>query len=216
MRLYLSSFRIGNQPQRLIDLVGENRKAAIVFNACDFIERAERTSRLQLELSTLQEIGFETFELDLAEYFGSENGQTTIADLLADCGLVWVRGGNSFTLRRAMRSSGFDSIITTMLEHDAIVYGGYSAGVAMLGPSLQGIELIDDPNTVPPGYTPDIIWESLGVLPYAVAPHYRSNHPESPAIEALVQYYIDNHIPFIALRDGEAIVVDGKTMEILS
>ena len=42
--------------------------------------------------------------------------------------LVWVMGGNSFVLRRAMRSSGFDTLIRELLEADTIAYGGYAAG----------------------------------------------------------------------------------------
>jgi len=97
-----------------------------------------------------------------------------------------------------------------MLADDAIVYGGYSAGIDMLTPSLHGAELVDDPNVVPDNYNPEIIWEGLGLVAYAIAPHYKSDHPESADIEKSVQFLIDNHVPFIALRDGQAIVVNGE------
>jgi dipeptidase E len=51
---------------------------------------------------------------------------------------------------------------------------------------------------------------------YAIAPHYKSDHPESAAIDKSVEYLIDNHIPFIALRDGETIVVDGRVQKVVS
>lgn len=46
---------------------------------------------------------------------------------------------------------------------------------------------------------------------YAFAPHYKSNHPESAAVDALVDYYIDHHVLFKSLRDGEVLIVRGRT-----
>jgi dipeptidase E len=213
MRLYLSSFRLGNQPRRLVDLVKGTKRAAVIVNACDLFSEHERRARFEHELVALQSLGLSVAELDLRKYFAN---QRELGALVATYGLVWVRGGNSFVLRRAMKASGFDKIIREFLKRDAIVYGGYSAGIDMLTPSLRGIELVDDPHAVPAGYDPTIIWEGLGLLSYAIAPHYKSDHPESVAIDKSVQYYIDNHVLFRALRDGEAIIVNGQQEEVLS
>jgi dipeptidase E len=213
MRLYLSSFRLGNQPQRLVDLVGDNKRVAIIVNAGDLMTDDDRKARVQQESALLESLGFTPVELDLRHYFNSESKRQELGEILAGCGLVWVRGGNTFVLRRAMRASGFDTIITDLLQRDAIAYGGYSAGILVLTPSLHGTELVDDPFSIPAGYNPDVIWECLGLVPYAIAPHYRSDHPESADIEKVVQYWIDNHTLFRALRDGEAIVVNGDDEE---
>jgi dipeptidase E len=126
-----------------------------------------------------------------------------------------MRGGNCFILRRALRQSGADEIILDLLSKDALVYAGYSAGIDMLIPSLHGAELVDEPNLIPEGYDKEVMWESLNLLPYAVAPHYKSDHPESADIDRSVEYMINNHIPFIALRDGEAIVIEGDKQKIV-
>ncbi|MBV8212660.1 MAG: hypothetical protein JOZ08_05475 [Verrucomicrobia bacterium] len=47
-------------------------------------------------------------------------------------------------------------------------------------------------------------------IPYCVAPHYRSNHPESLLIEKSVEYFIEQKIPFVVLRDGEALILDSN------
>lgn len=75
---------------------------------------------------------------------------------------------------------------------------------------------MDDPAFIPPGY-PDTepVWDGLGVLPYTIAPHYQSDHPESAEIDRTVDYYIEHHIPFIALRDGQALVVHGDSSEVV-
>jgi dipeptidase E len=215
MRLYLSSFRLGNQPRRLVDLVKDNKRTAVIVNASDLSSEEERRTNLQQEIVALRSLGFSVTELDLRQYFVNRQNQHELADLLPTYGLVWVRGGNSFVLRRAMKASGFDQIIRNLLKRDAIVYGGYSAGIDMLTPSLRGVELVDDPHAVPAGYDPSIVWECLGLLPYAIAPHYKSDHPESADIDKSVQYYIDNHVLFRALRDGEAIVINGGQEEVL-
>jgi len=216
MRLYLSSFRLGNHPQKLVDLVKGSLRAVVVINACDYLSDEERLIRVQQELAALQSLNFYPSELDLRTYFNDQQKQRELRDELAACGLIWVRGGNSFVLRRAMKMSGFDKMIIDFLERDALAYGGFSAGMVILTPSLYGVDLVDDPEVIPTGYDPAIIWECLGVIPYAIAPHYKSDHPESAATDNLVQYYIDNHIPFKTLHDGEAIVINGKREELVT
>ncbi len=206
MRLYLSSFRNGNKPEELLALLGDGRRTAVINNALDFVDDAGRADSLLNENDRLKEIGLEPTEVDLRRYFGKPE---ELKATLSEFDLVWVRGGNAFVLRRAFRQSGADQIVAQLLAEDKIVYGGYSAGIDMLTPSLHGAELVDEPDIVPDGYEPDIIWECLGLVPYAIAPHYKSDHPESAAIDKSIEYLTDNHIPFIALRDGEAIVVNG-------
>lgn len=213
MRLYLSSFRNGNKPEKLLELLGDGRRTAVIFNAVDFKSESDRTTDYAAETERLKSIGLEPTEIDLRQYFGEPTG---LKERLTEFDLIWVRGGNVFVLRRAFRQSGADQVIAELLAEDAVVYGGYSAGVDILQPHLHGIELVDPPDVVPEGYDKEIIWDCLGVLPYCVAPHYKSDHPESADIDKTVAYYIENHIPFIALRDGEAIVVNGKSEEVVS
>ena len=212
MRLYLSSFRNGNRPDELINMLGEGRRTALIFNAADFKDADTRHTDCAAESDRLKSIGLEPEEIDLRNYFGKPD---ELANALKGFDLIWVRGGNVFVLRRALRMSGFDEILKEMLLKDEVAYGGYSAGVDILQPHLHGIELVDDPTIVPEGYSPEIIWECLGLLPYCVAPHYKSDHPESADVDKTVEYYIANHIPFVALRDGEAIVINGTSEDVV-
>lgn len=213
MRLYLSSFRNGNQPQELIKLLGDGRRTAVIFNAADWKPEHDRAADYEQEAERLRSIGLEPTEIDLRNYFDKPDG---LKQELLKYDLVWVRGGNVFVLRRAFKQSGADIIIKELIESDSIAYGGYSAGVDILQPHLRGIELVDPPDVVPEGYDSKIIWDCLGILNYCVAPHYKSDHPESADVDKTVAYYIENHIPFIALRDGEAIVIDDKNQRVVS
>lgn len=212
MRLYLSSFRNGNKPEELLKHLGDGRRTALIFNAVDFKNDADRATDYAAEADRLKAIGLMPTEIDLRDYF---NKQDKLKNELLKYDLIWVRGGNVFVLRRAFKQSGADTIIKELLENDDIAYGGYSAGVDILQPHLHGIELVDPPDVVPAGYDSEVIWDCLNLLPYCVAPHYKSDHPESEDIDKTVNYYIENHIPFIALHDGEAIVVDGNSQTVV-
>jgi dipeptidase E len=207
MRLYLSSFRLGNEPGKLVDLLDGRSHTAVIANADDYKTGEDRVASFEREAGDLRGVGLEPIEVDLREYFGKPS---KLRARLSGFDLLWVRGGNVFVLRRAFRQSGAETVLRDLLAEDVVVYGGYSAGVCVLTPSLRGSELVDDPNVVPEGYETPIIWDCLGILPYAVLPHYKSDHPESPAIDKTLEYLIDNHVPFVALHDGEAIVRAGE------
>lgn len=78
----------------------------------------------------------------------------------------------------------------------------------MLAPDLHALQQVDDPHDRPYPQIGETIWEGLALLPYMVLPHYKSDHPESADIDLEVQYCIDNKTPFVALRDGEVLVLD--------
>lgn len=193
--------------------MGDRKRALVIANACDLIPEPGRAPRVKREIEALEAIGFQAEELDLRDHFGA--GWDALGARLDAADLIWARGGNAFVLRRAMRQSGFDALIRDALARDALVYGGYSGGIAVLAPSLRGIELVNDPKAVPEGYDPEVIWDCLGLLPYHIAPHYKSAHPASPGIDQVVRFYIDHDMPFKALRDGEAIEVHGDREELL-
>lgn len=205
MRLYLSSYKLGNKPEAILTLL-EGKKTAVIMNAQDGKSLDSRQERLLQELSGLTDLGLEPKELDLRHYFGKEEA---LRATLNEFDFIWVRGGNAFLLRRAYRQSGFGKIITELLLKDDIAYGGYSAGICLLAPSLRGVELVDPINELAENYDEEVVWDGLGLVDYAFAPHYKSDHPESEDINKTVDYFIDNHMPFIALRDGEAMLVNG-------
>ena len=216
MRLYLSSFRLGNHATRLLELVKPTARVAAIMNALDPLPvtvRQQLVTRLEGDFAT---IGLNIEELDLRNYFGSTS---RLADDLAEFDLVWASGGNAFTLLMAMTQSGCGDVLKGLLHDDAIAYGGYSAGAIVAGPTLRGIDLVDSADPVaaaPAGYVPDIQWAGLGLVEYSVVPHFRSNHPESAAIESVVAYLEDRALPYKPLRDGEVILVDGATEQMLT
>jgi dipeptidase E len=206
MRLFLSSYGLGNEPERLTALLKGGNKAAVISNAGSYKPADTQKERITREMTWLHDAGIDGEELDLREYFGRAD---KLKEKLKKYDLVWVRGGNTFLLRKAMRASGFDNIIKDMLVEDSIVYGGYSAGSCVLAPSLHGIELIDDPAITLPGHDSATIWEGLGIISYSIAPHYKSDHSETEDVDKAVEYFETHNIPYKPLRDGEVIIIDG-------
>ena len=211
MRLYLSSFDIGNRPEELVALAGQGRRAAIVVNALD--DHLEgRAIWLKAQAAKLVELEFDVVELDLRTYFGAPD---ELGRFLGDIDVVWINGGNAFVLRRAMKQSGFDLIIKRALAGDEIVYAGFSAAAVIVSNSLRGLEFVDDPRAVPEGYDADIVWDGLGLVPFAIAVHFQSEHPESKLVDREIAFYEANGIPYRTLRDGEALVIDRDRQEIV-
>ncbi|MEM5015535.1 Type 1 glutamine amidotransferase-like domain-containing protein [Metabacillus indicus] len=208
MKFYLSSSKIGNEEQKLIDITKNgNKKVAYINNALDFATDLERKNKSDsMDISELQRIGFTVDILDLKKFFHNQEG---LKEKLHEYDVLWVRGGNTFVLAQAMRLSGFDEIVKNFHKDNRdILYGGYSAGVCILGPTLKGIHLADDPSQKPFGEEYQTIWDGLHILEYAIAPHYKSDHPESEDIDKSIEYMIDNKIPFKALKDGEVIIIE--------
>ncbi len=205
MRLYLSSYRLGNHPEKLIEF-SRAGTVAIVSNALDFIpDEDRRTYALEVydPRSEFQSLGLPTRDLDLRHYFGNP---LELKNALAGCGLVWVLGGNAFLLMRALRQSGFPEIIRGMLAADEIAYGGFSAGAVVATPTLRGIDLMDEPTQLAAGYQEEVIWEGMGLVNFSIVPHYRSDHPEAGAAEKAVAFMKANQLPYKALSDGEVFI----------
>ncbi len=213
MRMYLSSFRVGDHPDRLVALMRRPGPAVVIANSCDTAPPERRAAEVQRELDALGSLGIEATELDLRDYVDNRD---RLADDLAGCELVWARGGNTFLLRHALAVSGGDEVLTDLLGRDAIVYAGYSAGACVLAPSLRGLELCDQPDDVPATYGVPARFDGLGLLDRPFVPHLDSpDHAETGLVAKVADRYRAEGTAFHALRDGQVLVVDGDLVELL-
>ncbi|OKK22745.1 hypothetical protein AMK16_06705 [Streptomyces sp. CB00455] len=204
MRLFLSSWKLGDSPELLDDLADGARTAAVIGNALDALPAPQRQQATGREIAMLRERGYLATEVDLRDHFGDASA---LAERLSGFGVVWVHGGNPFVLRLAMALSGADEILTDLLHRDVLVYAGWSAGACVLSPSLRGLELVDDPADTVTAYDRPVLWEGLGLLDYAFVPHYRSPTPDSESIERVVERYDREGVLYRVFRDGEVTLV---------
>ena len=207
MKFYLSSFELGDKPSELVRLMLKNKKIAYIPNACDYtnVDWDKRNSRNEKDMQLLRELGLKVGYLDLKNYFGKTN---ELRKKLNEFGGVFVRGGNTFILRQAMKLSGFDIIFQEFLNKDDFVYAGYSAGICVLSSNFGALQIVDDPTDLPYKEIRKPILYGLGYLDYIILPHYKSNHPESADIDKEFEFAKKNKIPFKTLKDGEVIIIE--------
>lgn len=214
MRLYLASSRTGDTFPELLRMAGPGARVAVVSNALDAIPPESRAAYARTvfdPLAHFRDNGLQAQNLDLRGYFGQA---AALADILIEVDLVWAVGGNAFLLRRAMRQSGFDAIVPGLVWANRLAYGGWSAGACVAGPTLRGLDLMDDPAELAEGYAPEPVWEGLGLIDGAIVPHYGSGHPESEAAEAAAAWMRDHAVPHRTLRDGDVLVQNGEDLEL--
>ncbi|HEX7858467.1 MAG TPA: Type 1 glutamine amidotransferase-like domain-containing protein [Sphingobium sp.] len=205
--LYLSSYMLGDHADRLLAMAGgAGARMAVLTNALDAIPLEAQLNFVRTKYDPLTyffQNGFDPSLFDLRRYFGRPH---ELASLLRQYRIIWALGGNSFLLRRAMRDSGFDTILPDLLKR-GIVYAGWSAGACVAGDLMSAVAAMDEPNVTAPGYlTTDPIETGLGLLPYQIIPHYESDHPETSAARGAVEWAMKHGVKYVPLRDGEVII----------
>lgn len=213
MRLYLSSYEFGNQPEAMFKLLkSHEKKVAIITNAVDLYPEDGIVQRLKNDIERFSEYGMSAERLDLRKYFGKSQ---ELSRNMSKYGLVWVKGGNTYLLRVAMKLSGFDEYLKVALQNDSIVYAGFSAGCCVLSPSLEGFDIVDDPKVVNQVYREPADYSGLSILDFHFEPHYKSDHPESAEVDLELEYLEKQGIPYRTFRDGEALVINGDKVELV-
>lgn len=216
MKLYLSSMMIGDHAERLLEMAGgEGSRLAIIPNALDYIPILDQLNYARDRFNPMLYFGQQGFDpsiVDLRYYFGRPSA---LREVLIRHRVIWGLGGNVFLLRRAMHESGFDDIVTSLLD-DGLIYSGWSAGACVAGASLRPIALMDDPCQIALGYpATEAPMDGLGLIPFAIVPHYRSDHPEAQAAERAVVWAQKNGVDAVALRDGDVLVRDDDVTSVL-
>ncbi|TCO35141.1 dipeptidase E [Kribbella steppae] len=207
MKLYLSSFRLGDHPERLVALLPPAARVAVICNSIDAEDPAVRREKVAEEVAWLTDLGLRPSELDLRSCTGEE-----LKARLTEYDGLWVRGGNVFVLRAAMARSGADQILPELITSEQIVYAGYSAGPCVLAPSLRGLELCDDTDAV----DGELLWDGLGVLDHAIVPHLDSpGHPETELVANVAELYDRTGVRYLPMRDGKALLIDGDHRELV-
>jgi dipeptidase E len=206
MKLYLSSFRMGERFGELVGALPAGASVAVISNAVDFVSAESRAAYARRGFDPVDQFsaaGLQARDVDLRAYFGRP---AELEEALADDRLIWATGGNSFLLRRAMRQSGLDELVRKRLAAGDVIYGGWSAGAVVAGPTLRGIHLMDDPRVIADGYEPEPIWEGLGFVEDVLVPHFQSDHPEAATAQEAVDWLGREGLPYRTLRDGEVLI----------
>ena len=138
-------------------------------------------------------------------------GAHTAADPAAairDAAAVFVGGGNSFRLLKALHGHGLVRAIRERVEGGAL-YLGSSAGTNMACPTLRTTN--DMPIVQPPSF------DALDLLPFQINPHFLDARPDSAHMgetraQRLEQFLEENDVPVLGLREGTWLRRDGDRL----
>lgn len=208
MKYYLSSYKLGNETEKLKEMLRETSgKFVYCPNALDFTsaDPERRQSHIEKDMDDLRALGVDIEVLDLKDYFGKEDA---LREKLLSLGGMYVSGGNSFVLRQAFFLSGLDKILLEMSDRDDFLYIAYSAGVCVLTPDMKAYAITDDATDFPYPQCTEQIWGGLNIVKFVFEPHYKSDHHESASTDKEVDYCVENKILFKAYRDGEVLILE--------
>ncbi len=204
MKLYLASFGIqkllGQEFLKLVGKQAEDIKFAYVTNAADPYPFGKRGWMKDVQ-AMFSDLGLKTEEIDLRQY----EKATTLKERLSQYDVVWCGGGNTWYLRYAMKTSGFDQIIRELVE-GGIVYGGDSAGAIVATPTLEYVDLLDEPEDAP-----EQIEKGLSLVEFAIVPHWGNEKYEKPLTQ-MRDGLVNKGFDVKVLTDQQAIIVNGSSI----
>jgi dipeptidase E len=206
MKYYLSSSKLGENPEYLAELFFGWKKIGIVPNAYDLArtDKEKWETKMNLWINSLVAIGLQPSVVDLQDYFGKQDELQKVIDQLNGVYIPW---WNVFTLRQAMHLSWCDAILKEKAKDRQFVYAWSSSWISILSPSLEWLEIVDNPEENLYACE-DILQDWLGLYPNLLIPHYKSDHYESPLMSNVVNYCINNDIPFETISDWKVIIID--------
>lgn len=120
---------------------------------------------------------------------------------------IYLEGGNTFYLLKAIRESGFESILRRLLNSGA-VFVGASAGAYVACPTIEVATWKNTNKFNRHGVTD---FTAMNLVPFLIVAHYTSGH------DALIKSKIEKtEYPVKLLTDQQAILVKGDRIETLN
>lgn len=153
---------------------------------------------VEVDRNKLIEQGFKIKEIDLKSY----STEGLLEREVADCGVLFVSGGNTFYLLEQVRKSGFGEVLKRLGDTD-VVYVGSSAGSIIVTPTIAiaGVEPGDENIS---GLT-DLT--GIHLLDFEVSPH----SPEMVSHESNQKYRESSFFPLYEIDNRSAVcVVNGQ------
>lgn len=204
MKLYLSSIGTPNT-EAFLSLFPQNTSlsVAIIPTAWEAYSKERSEPEIEKVQTTFTELGFAPTLIDLKTKTGDE-----LKAELKKYSAAWVTGGNSFYLNYYVRKSGLHNFIEQLLN-DGLVYGGESAGAVLAGPTLHGVELLDDPKEAP-----GTVWEGLSLVDFGIVPHWGMDKYAKLLQQCKVE--MEKHVSDIrTLTNEQALVISGEAISLI-
>ena len=164
---------------------------------------SENKDYAQRDLDIMAEMGFNVEKVDIE---GKKEAE--LMKLLELKDIIFVEGGNTFYLLKAMRECNFEKVIRKLLKLGK-VYIGVSAGSIVAGRTIKtaGWKNVDK----------NIVGlknlKGLNLVPFDIFVHYQSEHAE--IIKQEIKNPINRLKKLKIITDEQAILVQGKEVDII-
>jgi dipeptidase E len=171
-----------------------------------YITTAGKGSRdkayLEIYKELLKKEGYDYEELDI-----EGKNENELMELLKGKNAIYVEGGNTFYLLKAVRESGFEKVIKKLIEI-GVVYIGSSAGSYIACPTIE-MSTWKKPGEEKPRFgVTDLT--AMNLVPFLVKAHYEPEQKELIKEKVLRAKY-ETRI----LKDGQAILVEGDNYKLV-
>jgi len=158
-------------------------------------------SYLNTHRQRMIELGWNFTEIDI-----EGKNEDELRQAFKDTEAIYVEGGNTFYLLKAIRESKFEKVIRELLDK-GVVYTGSSAGAYVACPTIEMATWKRDNKFDHHGVTD---FTAMNLVPFLVVAHYTSD------LESIIRPKINQaKYPVKILTDQQAILVKGDKIEIL-
>lgn len=145
---------------------------------------------------------------DIELFSAHESAQPT--ELLGQADGVFVGGGNTFRLLKALYETGLVNAISERAD-DGMPYFGTSAGANVACASIRTTN--DMPIVYPPSF------DAMSLVPFNINPHYVEADPHSKHMgetrdTRLREFHEENDPPVVGLCEGAALRRDGDQISL--
>src|SRR3989344_4298344 len=147
------------------------------------------------------ELSFSYTEIDIAGKTKEE-----LKKALSLCDIVYVEGGNTFYLLKAVRDSGFDKAVKEAIDN-GVVYWGVSAGSYIACPSIVMATWSDRFDRF--GVTD---WSAMNFVPFLIKAHYTPDMLEALKEKSKglqLSLYVLNDEQAVLMKEGEVQLIGG-------
>src|SRR2546423_10113994 len=127
---------------------------------------------------------------------------------VSEAGAIFIGGGNTFRLVKALQDLGFIDPIRRRVR-DGAPYIGSSAGSNVAGPTIKTTK--DMPIVQPRSF------DSLGLVPFQISPHFQDPDPNSTHMgetqeERILQFLEEDQTPVVGIRESAWLVCENSAI----
>jgi len=183
-------------------LIGPNKplRLAHVTTAQKGVDNKEYIKNHQKKLT---ELGYNFEELDI-----EGKNEIKLREILQNKDAVWVDGGNTFYLLKAVKETGFDRVIRDLIGK-GLIYFGSSAGSLIVCPTIETSLWKISEKDIKNNYgLKDLT--GLNLVPFLLRVHYK---PEQKNL--LEEKVKEIKYPIRILQDNQAFLVQGDDIKLV-